>query len=82
MSAFNAASGLAAVSTNPRNVKRLQSPTELSLAAATVSVRVFNAKNAGLVAVKCQRTSMTFKIGAGGVEVGERGLVVDKAKHH
>jgi hypothetical protein len=25
---------------------------------------------------------MTFKIGAGGVEVGERGLVVDKAKHH
>lgn len=72
----------APVGTNPRNVQCLQGPTELSLTAAAVGVRVVNAKHADLVAVKRQKTSMAFKVCAGGVEIGERGLAVDKAKHH
>jgi hypothetical protein len=83
MCAFNAALSLAAVGTNPRDVETLQSATELSLARTAVSVRVIYAKNAGLIAVKRQRASMAFKIGAGGIdEIAESGIAVDKAEHH
>ena len=73
---------LARIGADDVDVERVQRPAELGHAVAAERARVVDPEHAMLVAVEGDRLAPGLQIGAGGVEIGEGRLALDKLQVH
>lgn len=82
VSPLNTALGRTGIGTDTGDVQLVHGTAKLSLAISADGLLVVDPEDTDLVAVECQRLTVTLQVAPGGLKIGESGLRTDEQKLH